>query len=383
MAWRLARQNDERSLRDGRPHSTTVDSPVAAGAPPTLPTPGAAIDFDRLLAAARGDLAAFTAWLEKHLAALPPDQREAFLRELMRRWLAEWQTKDSAFAAAFRRLMEVAPETAGKLVALLPSVPLRHLMVQEFVRSWAARDPEAAERWMQTIREADDRSHALVALAEARLRREPGAALAWASERLRATDNPGIVQDLILGFAGADPSLAAQWTAGMEAGDVKNKATVTLATTWADRDAVKAGQWAASLAPGAARDDAVTVVGQVWTGNAPEEAIRWFAGQAFTSASARALGYHDFGNALAAADPDLADRWLASIEDPALADAALAGAADVFYDDDPAKAALTALKIKDPVARTTALGDVMNAWRDDDEEAANRFTAEHLEKGKK
>lgn len=348
-----------------------------------LPKPGSAIEFDLLLAAARRDLSAFTAWLEKHLAALGSEQRIAFLRELMRRWTAEWRAGDSTFQASFRQLAATSPETAGKLVLMLPSVPLRHLLVQELVRSWATRDPAAVERWIETLREADDRSHALTALAEARLFGDPNGAMEWASARLRTTQQPAIVQDLILGFAAADPARAAQWATSLEAGAVRDQATVTLATAWADRDPSKAGQWAVSLPQSAARDDAVTVVGQVWTGTAPDEAIRWFAAQSFTSPDARALAFRDFSSALVDAEPETAERWLGTIADPAAADAALAGAAEAFYDASPERALKTAMRIRDQVARTTAMGDVMHAWREDDPDAAAEAEARLLAKAKK
>jgi len=347
-----------------------------------LPAPGGAVRFDALALAARRDLAGFAAWLGKHLALLTPEQRTAFLREWMRRWTAEWNGGESELARAFHRLAADSPAIAGQLVALLPSVPLRHVLVQDLVRSWGASDPTAAERWIATLREADDRSHALTALAEARLSRDPAAAMQWATARLQGTDQPAIVQDLTAGFAASDPRLAAAWTATLDAGAVKDKATVTLATVWADRDATKAGEWAAGLAPGAARDDAVTVVGQVWAGAAPEEAIRWFAAQNFTSPEARALAFRDFSEALTIAEPEASERWIASLTDPAAADAALAGAAEATYDESPERAALTALKIQDLVSRTTAVGDVMKAWREDDPDAAEKFAAEHLVKPK-
>jgi len=348
-----------------------------------LPRPGSAVEFDVLLTAARGDLATFTDWLEKHLAALSPEQRTSFLRELVRRWTTEWRDTNSGFAAAFRALTKTAPATAGKFVGLLPSVPLRHLLVQELVRSWGAQDPETAERWIATLREADDRSHALAALAEARLHRDPAAAMQWASAQLQKTDNPGIVQEFIVGFAAADPQLAANWTASLEAGAVKDKATVTLATTWADRDATKASQWATSLTPSSARDDAVTVVGQVWTGTAPDEAIRWFDTQTFTSPNARVLAFRDFSSALTDVEAEVAERWIATISDPAAADAALSGAAESLYVESPEQALKTALKIQDAVSRTVAIGDIMNTWREDDPEAAAEAEARLLPKAKK
>lgn len=348
-----------------------------------LPRPGSAVEFDTLLVAARGDLATFTAWLEKHLETLSPEQRTSFLRELVRRWTAEWRDGGSGFAAAFRELTKATPAMAGKFVGLLPSVPLRQLLVQELVRSWGAQDPETAERWIATLREADDRSHALAALAEARLHSDSAAAMQWASAHLQKTDNPGIVQELIVGFAAADPQLAANWTASMEAGAVKDKATVTLATTWADRDATKASQWAASLAQSSARDDAVTVVGQVWTGTAPEEAIRWFDTQTFTSPNARALAFRDFSSALTDVEPEAAERWIGTITDATAADAARSGAAESLYTENPEQALKTALKIQDLISRTVAIGEIMNTWREDDPEAASEAEARLLPKAKK
>lgn len=380
--WWVKKDQSVRGSSAAQRAKQTNAASTATEALIALPAPGSAIEFDSLLRAARGDLAAFTEWLEKHLAALTPEQRTAFLRELMRRWTVEWRGADSGFAAAFRRFLSTAPQTAGKLVALLPSVPLRHLLVQELMRSWGARDPDSAERWIDTLREADDRSHALTALSEARLRSDPTAAMQWASARLQKAGDPGIVQDLTLGFAAADPKLAAHWTASLEAGAARDQATVTLATAWADRDAPTASQWAGSLAPSAARDDALTVVGQVWTSTAPEEAIRWFGTQTFTSPGARSLAFRDFSTALMDAEPEAAERWLGTIADPVAADAALTGAAEALYDESPERAAQTALKIQDPVSRTTALGDLMKQWREDDPEQAEKWAAEHLASSK-
>ncbi len=359
--------------------SRTTTSSAAAHA--ALPAPGSAIEFDSLLRLARSDLAAFTDWLARHVAALTPEQRTAFLRELMRRWLAEWQAgAPGGIRDAFHRLAETAPATAGQLVALLPSVPLRHILVEDLVAAWAAADPDAAERWIDTLTDGNDRSHGLTSLAEARLRRDPAAAMQWANARLENPTNPAIVQDFTLGFAAVDPVRTAQWAAALPEGDLKKQATVTLAATWADKDAAKASQWAASLAQSAARDDAVTAVGQVWSGLAPAEAARWFDTQTFTSPDARFLAVRDFSESLIVADPEAGQRWIDSIKDPEIADAALSGAADATYDENPEQALLTALKIKDPVSRATAMGELMKVWREDDPEAAEKFAAVHMAK---
>lgn len=349
----------------------------------TLPAPGSAIEFNSLLALARTDLAAFTDWLEKHAAALPPQQRLLFLRELMRRWLAEWQSGDPGIEEAFRRLAATSPETAGRLVALLPSVPLRHIMVEELIAAWGAADPDAAERWLATLDNGNDRSHGFTALAEARLRRDPAAAMQWANERLATTTNPAMVQDFALGFAAADPARTAEWAAAMPEGELKNQATVILAATWADTDTTKASQWATALPPSGARDDAVTAIGQIWSGTEPAEAIRWFETQNFTSPDARSEGYRHFSEALTAGDPEAGQRWIDSLTDPTLADAALAGAADITYADNPEQAVLTAMKIQDIVSRATLVGELMNDWREDDPDAAEKFAAVHMAPQKK
>lgn len=344
-----------------------------------LPTPGSAVEFDSLLALARGDLAAFTEWLAQHVAALTPDKRTAFLRELLRRWQTEWQANaPGGIRDAFHRLADTAPEVAGKLVAMLPSLPLRHLLVEDLIAAWGAREPLAAERWIDALDNANDRSHGLTSLASARLRTDAAAAMQWANARLENPTNPAIVQDFTLGFAEVDPVRTAQWATALPEGALKTQATVTLATAWADKDAPKAGQWAATLPQSAARDDAVTVVGQVWTGTAPEEAVRWFGAQTFTSEDARFLAFHDFSQALTDADPDASQRWIDSLKEPATADAALAGAADATYDDNPERALLTAMKIKDTVTRATTVGELMKTWREEDADAAEKFATVHM-----
>lgn len=380
LAWlggvRIGKTTTPRSAAGGVEKFATSTAPHAS-----LPAPGSAIEFDSLLALARSDLAAFTAWLAKHTAALAPEQRRLFLLELMRRWLAEWQAgAPGGIRDAFQRLAATEPETAGQLVALLPSVPLRHVLVEELIAAWAAADPDAAERWIATLDNANDRSHGLTALAETRLRADPAAAFAWANARLENPENPAIAQDFTLGFAATDPARTAQWAAALPEGDVKKQATVTLAAAWADTDAPRASQWAATLPPGAARDDAVTALGQVWSSLAPEEAVRWFGAQTFTSPDARFLAYRDFSQTLTVADAQAAERWIATLTEPDLADAALAGAAEATFDEAPDRAVLTAQKIKDVVTRATTVEELMKVWREDDPEAAESFAATHMAK---
>ncbi|MEQ1861179.1 MAG: hypothetical protein ABMA13_14755, partial [Chthoniobacteraceae bacterium] len=132
--------------------------------------------------------------------------------------------------------------------------------------------------------------------------------------------------------------------------------------------------------PTTARDDALTVVGQLWTGTAPDEAIRWFAAQTFTSDDARMLSFRDFSTALTDAEPEVAERWIASLTDPAAADAALGGAIEALFDESPERALKTAMRIKDTVSRTIAIGDVLREWRDTEPDAAAEAEARLLPK---
>lgn len=338
------------------------------------PTPGSAVSFDDLLAQAARDLTGFTAWLRQHLAALTPDQRTEFLRELARRWTDEWWN-GGPFASAFRALVASDPVTASQLLDLFPTVAVRDVLIETLVASWAAKDPVAVERWMATISDGDDRATARRSLAEARLRRNPAEAMQWASERLAAAGDPAIVQELVLGFAAADPRAAVAWTESLEKGTVKSRATVSLASAWAATDGAAASQWATTLPQSEMRDDAVTAVAQIWGATKPQQAIAYFGQLQFTDAGARNAAYRDFAETLSLADADTALQWAEKLPAAADSDAALAGIAQGLFEEDPARAFGLTLRIKDAVARASASGEIMEQWRSVDAEAAEHAAA--------
>ena len=276
------------------------------------------------------DPATAAAWT----ANLPARERESLLDDI----ISHWAEKDPGPATTF--LAEEKNQTLWS--KLLPTL----------AAGWAKNDPHSAFMWLTNFPPAQPRADALrrvflawadvdpvsaiAASADAGVtpgggkaafeiqrmvttgwaRRDPEAALAWATTITDETQRGWFLSDILERYAESQPARAAELVVTMSPGPAQKKAAMEVLQRWSRVDGDAASAWAAQFPDGELKDEAVYTVARHWASKAPDQTAHWL--EQIPVGGTKDAGISAFVATMDGSQPDLATRWATQIEDPKL-----------------------------------------------------------------
>lgn len=212
--------------------------------------------------------------------------------------------------------------------------------------TWAGSDPAAAERWAIENHEGDgpnpymasvirgvaandlpkatelalamprsrERGDAVSAIADALLMQGTDAALAYPAsitgdDALRG----GFVETIADRLARKDPDRLATWLAGMDSGEVQNRASRRIADALAQEDLAKASAWVGTLKPEAQAEAARGVI-PLMSSNDIAGTARWVSGLVGTPGYDRVV--EEFVWSCDQRAPEQSAAWIQGVSDP-------------------------------------------------------------------
>lgn len=287
----------------------------------------------------------------------------------------------------------------------------------EVLKSWSNGDPRAAAEWFarhagefsagQQGRSVSERGAASSVIARVWARQDPEAALAWAGSQGReagraistvlgetAVENPALAVrlaeradpsvvrlaqgEIARQWAGRDFPAAERWIRTLPA-DQQDGAMVKAIASLSIRDPEHAATQLDSMPEGADRERAVEIVMRHLATEDTGAAERWLDAQ--TSDTARRAGAISLVSAMAAENPAGARALLNSLEPGAARDGAAAAYIRSSPDGGPEELLELARSLTNDADRGQSIAFVVNRWKQEDNEAAERYIVENFGDG--
>jgi hypothetical protein len=314
---------------------------------------------------------------------------------------APGRSNDEKLAALAQRWAAVAPEAAFQWAAALGnprqrSVALTHVLaiwgalhpreaitgilnsslpeaerdgqLEKGVASWFRAEPQAAQRWLQSVPDQPLKTQLLTGLARRMDAATCAAWLGYAASGLPDEDRSGLQTLLVHRLASiGDPLEAVTLTAGLgeRTGNFAGlgQALALLART----DLERAVNAIPSLPP-AARTAAVLSIADQWIATDPAAAASYIArqppGEDLDAAYARAI------SVWAERDPSQAAQYVSGLPASSRRDLAVERCSYLFISSDPRCAFVWANSIASPALRESVVGTVLAQWLANDQDAA-------------
>ncbi len=286
-------------------------------------------------------------------------------------WAKSQPDSESKNIALSAGILELAKTDAPKALALIQTMPegaWRDTVTTKLFLIWAEKDLDAATAACQQLPEGVARERAWELILPRRIANDPATAadqvnalapgdfrrqcitalcqrwtntnaLAWAQALTSETERTNAVNLVVAGWAQQDPQ-AAQQFAGQHP-ELSTSVWGDIAGTWSQHDLTATTNWIASLPDGEKKDAALLAVAGASARNTPELAAQ-FCAQLTTRQPqpelvqdiAGSLAQHNFTNAVT---------WAGSLKDDRTRQAALAGLANAWAQNDPKGMATYAL----------------------------------------
>jgi hypothetical protein len=240
---------------------------------------------------------------------------------------------------------------------------------------WARQDPEAALAWAASLGADAGRSISAV-LGETAVE-NPGLAI-----RLTELTDPSVVRlaqgEIARQWAGRDFPAAERWIRTLPA-DQQDGAMAKAIASLSIRDPEHAATQLDSMPEGADRERAVEIVMRHLATEDTGAAERWLDAQ--TSDTARRAGAISLVSAMAAENPAGARALLDSLEPGAARDGAAAAYIRSSPDGGPEELLELARSLTNDADRGQSIAFVVNRWKQEDNEAAERYIVENFGDG--
>ena len=157
----------------------------------------------------------------------------------------------------------------------IPPGEKRETLLQSFEFAWFGTDPDAALAWAAHLRDADERSEALARMLIVQASSDPLRAVENA-QRLDATRDDGLLDNLVQTWAAQDLPAAQQWALALPPGESRDRSVARTALVQARSFPPDAARFAvAALPPGPVLDEAVVSIVHQWAMRAPAAAQAW------------------------------------------------------------------------------------------------------------
>jgi hypothetical protein len=262
------------------------------------------------------------------------------------------------------------PKDAGQFVSQMPKGAEQDAAVERLAGTWGKANPGDAVRWAETLN-GSARNAALVSIASGWARKDPVAATQWAGTW--PTDSPvrsKTIKDALSYWVMQDSRAAGSFVGTLPQAD-QPQAIEAVAPVMAQQDAPKAIAWAKSLTDSDIRDIALQQVVTRWADNEPAAAAPWVLTE--PEGTARAELVHTIAMNWMASNSGDALIWVESLPPGASRDSAADAVAAKLAPTDPANAAGWAESISRLDLRSARMEQVAEAWLKIDRTAAQAW----------
>lgn len=255
--------------------------------------------------------------LAEFLAKHAPGKATSFLDAIMRSGTGSAESDGYVFVQAFADTLAARdPQAAARWGNTVPE-RLKDVVNQFTARHWAASDPQAATEWMRSVADPALRATIVRALGQQLAQSDPnGYAPRWAAELARGPDGSRF-SDLVVSFwAKSDAPAAWEWVRSLENNDDREQAVLAFAGVTAQANPEQTLAWVRSLSGAAAPSRAVLETVNSWARREPARAAAWVDAHAgipgLVTGSAHAIATSWFQT-----DRVSAARWLETAQIPA------------------------------------------------------------------
>jgi hypothetical protein len=299
------------------------------------------------------------------------------------------------------------------LLLSLPEGRARDALTRQYAAWWLERDVASARVWMKNLPEATQ-AEIMGSFVERGIRdfskpETRAAAAAWIRDEADPTTRARLGPVLVEWMARKDPAAALEWASANLSAAPLAHATATLVSGLYSTDPEGARRMVADLPPGNLRHRAAGEIATAWATEEPAAAVDWWLSQVDPAEAAKSSGISaggKLGEAWFQSDPDSLRARLANPEQAALPMSLAYGAIRQWTKDDPAAtlawAAAQPADRRESFVRTTyrdwayndapsaaadfanqpdsapsaAAASIVSTWFDRDPDAAIRWTAD-------
>lgn len=164
-----------------------------------------------------------------------------------------------------RRLGEVEPEQAARIVNLLPSGETQAHIAFDLARALAAVDPRATVKWIEMLPTREMSQQALHNVLDLWSATAPDEATLYVGAMPRGENQDHAAEHLAVLLAEKSPVAAERWADSLSSASAKQSALVGVANGWARHDAPAAARWAVTLPMNSpARNEAIYSAISYW-----------------------------------------------------------------------------------------------------------------------
>ena len=182
------------------------------------------------------------------------------------------ELRGHAMASVFRSLAQIDPRNTLDAATAIPDETDRKLSVTAVLSSWASMDLDGAMSAFESISDPELRKESVFSVAHRLSLADPSAAFYWAST-LGTEESSRVIPSIVGQQAAKDPEAATRWLDQIDSRNVKHESAMHIATQWADVDPRSALIWAQTGTVDSIKASAVDRVFTVWAIRNRDEAI--------------------------------------------------------------------------------------------------------------
>ena len=144
-------------------------------------------------------------------------------------------------------------------------------------QAWAARDPEAAFKWIDSLPAGGQRDEAARRALESYANNDPVAAAKRAEQIADEGQHDRAVGAVAGPWSRRDPAAAAKWVSAQGEGRGRDEATRNIMSNWTNSDPTAASTWLLEQPAGSSKDEGIVTLSNQVMGADPEGAVTWAA----------------------------------------------------------------------------------------------------------
>lgn len=255
-----------------------------------------------------------------------------------------------------------SPEYKAALeVAGMADNSMRTEALEALIETWVAISPVDAADWAGSLPSGDFRDDAMSSLMFHWGQASPAEAAAWMART--GVDDPEAASTLACRWAATDPSSAASWATGLKDSEMRVTAIAGIAGAWAERSPAAAADWVSHL-PQAEKESAAATLTAAWSATEPAAAAAWLARQADANQETQTTALAVLAANWGEQSPGAASRFLNSLPEGAVRDAAASQFAIAAAPAAPAEALAWAMNLPDPEERNQVVTSATENWYD-------------------
>lgn len=268
---------------------------------------------------------------------------------------------DGSLPDLSRAFLDSPHYKAALSVAGMPDGPTRAEAMEALIETWAASAPKDAADWAASLPAGSFRDDALSAVMFHWGLSAPADAAGWMART--GVDDPEAGSVLAGRWAAQDTASAAVWSEKLTDPVLRQDAINAVAGAWAERAPDAAAAWVSGL-PAADKTAATAALVAAWAQTSPEAAADWLARQQDAGQESQTSAVAVLITNWAEKNPGAASRFVNSLPEGPVREAASSQFAVAAAPSAPAEALTWAMNLTDPVQRNQVVADAAERWYD-------------------